>query len=207
MYLYARSSGMGNSPQMHSSLWKRSSLKHRRENNQVSWEMVWPNIWNKTPWCCSLNFQKCLAKMDMQCVWWDLLLRPLEGKKQIFPNVIFRIIFDPALFSLELFTAIKLAWRAVGISSCYLTMFHCCVIIPYQNKCFGEFIFVLFWFWQKKNARNFPLTLRIRPFLLKWTHGDVGKKVSETENVELMGLMKCENWRRQTSLLTMALTH
>ena len=44
-YLYGRSSSVGSSPKPSLiPLEKVKSLKHRRENNQLSWEVVWPNI-------------------------------------------------------------------------------------------------------------------------------------------------------------------
>ena len=69
IYFYARSQGMGIT-QISTQF-----LKHRRENNQLLWEMVGPNIWNKTPWCCTLNFQMCLAicicSMLDEILYWD----------------------------------------------------------------------------------------------------------------------------------------
>lgn len=183
-------------PNLHSSPCKRSGLEHRRENNQPSWEWRGPAIEIKhlgaVVWLFrsvqQYGYAICLRRPPM---------RTVGGKK----SQSYKMEHSGYCLTCTLLlrTPPQL-WPWFGelqeSLECYLTSFHCCVMALCHNKRFLA-----------QQARNLPYTLRRRLFLLKHTHWDVGKKISETENVEFMGLMKCESWKRQTSLLKMALTH
>lgn len=153
--------------------------------------MVWPNIWNKTPWCWSLNFQKCLAiwiynPLD-ETSYWDCF----RGEKQIFQNVItFRIIFDLHSFAQNFFTAVKLVWRAAGIfwvlppnfsvlCYCSLSQWKLWVVL---------FLFLLF----GKTPWKFSLYHKYETISFEMHTLRCGKKVSEAENAECNEKWKLE---------------
>lgn len=89
------------------------------------------------------EFSEVFSNMDIQYVWWDLLLRLSEGKEANLPKC--KNIRDniwPALFRPELLPGGPTSSECCRKVGCYLPSLQCCAIVPCHSEC------LVWFFWQ-----------------------------------------------------------